>query len=229
MKNNKILKAALKLLLVVGIIAVIAVTAFLILRACGYTSVEKWVELREELGDSVSFWIIIGAFQVFQVIFIPISNQIITVPLALIFSKSELWKVWITSFLSIWVATLILYFIGRFGGGKLMNWILGDKEETEKCKKFLNKGWMFYPIGMLLPLPDDVVTVLAGTAKMNFLFIMICSFFTRAIDVACSVFGFGLLAKHWWGWVILGGGILLLCVFTVILFLIEKNKQVKEN
>ena len=161
-------------------------------------------------------------------IFIPITNQIITVPLALVFNN-ELWKVWITSWISIWLATLILYWIGRLGGKKVLAWILNDEEQTERCTKWLNKGWIFYPICMLLPLPDDVITTLAGTAKMKFWFVAICAFITRGIDTACSVYGFGYLAKFWWGWIILGIGIVILFVLTFLLWKIDQNSKNKEK
>lgn len=222
--KQKILKIILKSLVVLVIVAGIAVGAFFILRACGFTSKDDFLRLRDNLGDSIWFWLVVALLQIMQVIFIPISNQIITVPLALCFPVNELWKVFLCSWLSIWAATIVLYFIGRFGGGKLLNWLLGDKEQTEKCTKFLNRGWMFFPIGMLLPLPDDILTIIAGTAKMNVWFIIVCSFCTRAIDVACSVFGLGLLTRYWWGWVLLAIGVLALGVVTLLLVLREKKR-----
>lgn len=223
--KNKIVKLILKSLLIISILAVIGVSAFFILRACGFTTAEDFINLRNKLGDSFVFWLIVSLLQIVQVIFIPVSNQIITVPLALCFPINELWKVFLCSWLSIWVATLILYAIGRFGGGKLLNWLLGDKEQTEKCSNFLKRGWMFYPLGMLLPLPDDIITVLAGTGKMNFWFILGCSFITRAIDVACSVFGLGILTKYWWGYILIGLFFVALIGVSVILFVREKKKN----
>jgi len=227
LKKHK--KEILKTLIVVAVLASIAVGAYFILRACGFTSTEEFLTLRDKLGDSFTFWLIVGALQVFQVIFIPVSNQIITVPLAVIFPVNELWKVFLTSWISIWVATLLLYLIGRFGGAKLLDWILGDKEKTEKCSNFLKKGWFFYPLGMLLPLPDDIITTLAGVSRMNFIFVAVCALFTRAVDVACSVWGWGYLTKFWWGWVILVTGIILLGVLTFILYKIQKSKKTYEE
>jgi uncharacterized membrane protein YdjX (TVP38/TMEM64 family) len=219
--KNKILKT----ILIVLIIAALAVSVYFILRSLGFTDKEKFIELRTRLGESFLFWFIIGCLQIIQVIFIPVSNQIITAPIAVIFPINELWKVWLTSWISIWIATLILYFIGRWGGQKLLNWVLSDKKQTEKCANFLNKGWMFYPLGMLLPLPDDIVTVLAGTGKMKFWYVFICSLLTRALDTSISVFGFGILAKNWWGWLIMIGGFILLTIGSIWLFKYQKKKE----
>ena len=218
----------IKSIIVLLALAIVAVGVYFILRACGFTTAEDYLSLRDRIGDNIFFWLIIGLLQVVQVIFIPITNQIITVPLALVFNN-ELWKVWITSWISIWLATLILYWIGRLGGKKVLAWILNDEEQTERCTKWLNKGWIFYPICMLLPLPDDVITTLAGTAKMKFWFVAICAFITRGIDTACSVYGFGYLAKFWWGWIILGFGIVILFVLTFLLWKIDQNSKNKEK
>ena len=218
----------IKSIIVLLALVAVAVGVYFILRACGFTTAEDYLSLRDRIGDNIFFWLIIGLLQVVQVIFIPITNQIITVPLALVFNN-ELWKVWITSWISIWLATLILYWIGRLGGKKVLAWILNDEEQTERCTKWLNKGWIFYPICMLLPLPDDVITTLAGTAKMKFWFVAICAFITRGIDTACSVYGFGYLAKFWWGWIILGVGIVILFVLTFLLWKIDQNSKNKEK
>ena len=217
-----------KTIIVLIVLAGIAVGTYFILRACGFTTAEDYLALRDRIGDNVFFWIAIGLLQMVQVIFIPLTNQIITVPCALVFNN-ELWKVWITSWVSIWIATLILYWIGRVGGKAVLKWILNDDEQTERCANWLNKGWIFYPIGMLLPLPDDVITTLAGTAKMKFLFVAICSFITRGIDTACSVYGFGYLAKFWWGWIILGIGIVCLFLLTFFLWKIDHDSLKKQK
>ena len=224
-------KTILKLLLVISIYAVIAVVGYFILRLCGFTSPEEFIKLRDDLGDTLWLWLIIGGLQIVQVIFIPISNQLITVPIALVFGN-ELWKVWLTSWISIWIATIILYVIGRFGGGKLLKWLLRDEEAVQKCTNFLSRGWVYYPIGMLLPLPDDIVTILAGTGKMKVWYVIVCSLFTRAIDTAFSVWGFGFLTRYWWGWIIIAVGMILLGLMTFAFIKIDKHlrrKKVDEN
>lgn len=220
--SKKILGTITKCLLLLLIFAIIGVSAYFCLKGCGLTTTDDFIKLKNELGDSFLLWFIIGCLQIIQVIFIPITNQIITVPIAFVFND-DLLKVFFTSWISIWLATLVLYFLGRWGGDKILKWLLNDNKQVDRCKNWLNKGWIFYPIGMLLPLPDDIITTLAGTSKMNFLFVAICSFITRGIDVACSVFGFGLLTKYWWGWLILAVGIIILIASTIILFKIEKK------
>lgn len=219
--------AIIRSLIIVVVFITITLIAYLILRWAGLTTEEDFRRLRGQLGDSVYFWIIIGLLQIVQVIFIPVSNQIITVPIAIVFND-QLWKVWLTSWLSIWLATIWLYWIGRAGGGKLLEWLISDKEQTAKIVNWLKRGWIFYPLGMLLPLPDDLVTILSGTAKMNFIYIFICSLLTRGIDTATSTFGYGLLSRYWWGWIVMVLAWLLFSLFT-FLFWKFYQKRVKKR
>lgn len=221
---KKYRSSIIKTIIVIAVLVAIAVGVYFILRACGFTKAEDYINLKNQFGDSVVFWLIVGLLEVVQVIFVPITNQIITVPVAMVFND-ELWKVWLTAWISIWLATLILYWIGRVGGPKLLKWILNDQEQVEKCTKFLNRGWLFYPIGMLLPLPDDVITTLAGTAKMNFFFVAICSFFTRALDTAFSVFLYGYAVRHPWLWIIIVVGTIALFLFTFFLWKHDQKKR----
>lgn len=226
--KKKIIQIIIKSLIILAVFAIISVVAYFILRACGLTTTADFIALRDNLGDSIWFWVVVGLLQVFQVIFIPVSNQIITVPVALMFDASEVWKVWLTSWLSIWIATLLLYVIGRYAGVKLLNWLLGDKEQSDKCSKWLKRGWIFYPLGMLLPLPDDVITILSGTAKMNFLFILICSLFTRGIDTFFSTYGWGVLTKMgWWGWLILIAGNIIIWTGALVFYKLDKKNKLK--
>ncbi len=221
---KKYKSSIIKTIIVIAILVAIAVGVYFILRACGFTKAEDYIALKNKFGDSVVFWLIVGLLEIVQVIFVPLTNQIITVPVAMVFND-ELWKVWLTAWISIWLATLILYWIGRVGGPKLLKWILNDKEQVEKCTNFLNRGWIFYPIGMILPLPDDVITTLAGTAKMNFFFVAICSFFTRALDTAFSVFLYGYAVKHPWLWIVIILGTIGLFVLTSFLWKHDQKKR----
>ena len=221
---KKYKSSIIKTIIVIAVLAAIAVGVYFILRACGFTKAEDYIVLKNKFGDSVVFWLIVGLLEIIQVIFVPLTNQIITVPVAMVFND-ELWKVWLTAWISIWLATLILYWIGRVGGPKLLKWILNDQEQVEKCTNFLNRGWIFYPIGMLLPLPDDVITTLAGTAKMNFFFVAVCSFFTRALDTAFSVFLYGYAVRHPWLWIVIIVGTIGLFVLTFFLWKRDQKKR----
>ena len=198
MNKKAIAKTVGKIALILGVVAVIAVSAFFILRACGFTTKEDFLKLRDNLGDSIAFWSVIVALQVIQVVFIPISNSLISAPVALIFNN-ELWKVFLSSWIGICIGTIILYFIGRSAGGKLLNFVLGDKEKAEKLKEFMKAGKSFFVIGDLCPLvPNDVLTVLAGMSGYSFTFTFIVTLITRAICIATTVYLFGYVTTYPW-------------------------------
>lgn len=222
--KRKVLKIIIKSLIIIAIIGAIAGLGYLILRLCGFTTVDDFTRLRDNVGDTIWFWAIITALQVFQVVFLPITNQIITVPIALLF-KDELWKVFLSSWLGIFIGTIILYFIGRFGGDKILSWILSDKESAKKCENWVKQGKAFYVSGMLIPfLPDDVLSTIVGIAKYNFFFVIIVSAITRGICTAFSVWGFGYLTQFWWGWIILVGGLILLLGATFLIWKWQQNR-----
>lgn len=233
MKNNKknLLKTVGKFALLIGVILAIAGISYAILYACGFTSVDKFIELRNDMGESFGFWAIVVALQVFQVVLIPISNQIISAPMSIMFNN-ELWKVFLSSFVGIEIGTIILFLIGRFGGEKVLKFLLGDKEKVEKCEKFMQKGKAFYIAGMLVAvIPDDILTTLTGVARYNFFYVLIVSIITRAICVATSVFGIGYATKYPFLWVVLGAVIIIIALITYFYFkkTIKGNKNNVQN
>lgn len=220
-KNNY--KSLLKFLLVIGVIAVIALSTYFILRACGYTTVDDFKALRDRLGDSIGFWAIIVGLQIIQVVFIPISNSLISAPIAVIFNN-ELWKVFLSSWIGICVGTIILYFIGKYAGGKLLNFVLGDKEKAEKLKGFMLQGKAFFVIGDVIPvIPNDVLTVLAGMSGYSFMFTFIVTLITRAICIATTVWLFGYITIYPWLIAIL----VALIVFMIFAGIYVTKRQIK--
>lgn len=230
-KKKKIFKTIGKFALLIAIVGAIAGISYGILYACGFTTVDKFQQLRNDMGESIWFWAIIVALQVFQTIFIPISNQLITGATAILFND-QLWKVWLSAGVGITIGSIILYFLGRFGGAKLLKFLLGDEEQAEKCKKGMNKGKGFYIIGMFIPfIPDDVLSVLAGMAKYKIMFVIPLTIVARFTCTAFTTWGVGLLTKYWWMWIVLGFGIALMIFATIVVWKItfRKDKKVEKG
>lgn len=221
-KKNK--AVILKLLLIVVIIGVIAVGTYFILKACGFTTVEDYERLRDSLGGNIWFWAIIVGLQIIQTIFLPITNQLVTGATAVLYNN-ELWKVWLSAGIGISIGSIILYFIGRYGGEKIVNWVLGDKEKTEKLKKGMQKGKGFYVIGMFIPfIPDDILSVLAGVGGYSIPFAFTITIVARFTCTAFTTWGFGLLTKYWWMWIVLAVGILFMIFATYLVYKITFRK-----
>lgn len=229
--NKNTWKTIGKFVLIIGVIACIALGTYFILRACGFTTVDDFTRLRNQLGDSIWFWAIIVALQIIQVVFIPISNSLISAPIAVLFSN-ELWKVFLSSWIGICIGTIILYFIGKYAGGKLLKFVLGDEKKAEKLKGFMLQGKAFFVIGDLIPvIPNDVLTVLAGMSGYSFMFTFIVTFITRAVCIATTVWLFGYMTTYPWLIAVLVA-LLVFMLFAGIFVTkrsIKKQKQKEQN
>ena len=193
-------KILLKVLIFLVIVCTIGSVIYLIMHLTGIDTINGLQEFCNKHKE-YSYTIIIF-LQIVQVVFIPISNQIITIPAIAVLGVVP---AFVCSFIGIEIGTIILYFIGRYGGGKFLQWLLGDKEKAEKIKNLVNSRRLFYPVGMLIAIiPDDLLTTLAGVAKMNFWYVFIVSAITRALCIAYTVFGIGFLSSTWWGMTIFG-------------------------
>ena len=228
-------KILLKAVLVVFIIAVMAGLVYGLMRLLGVDSIDGLQAVVNSYG--VWAYLIIILLQVIQVVFIPISNQIITIPAIAVIG---IIPAFVCSWIGIEIGTIILYLIGRKGGGKLLAWLLSDKEKAEKFGRLVKTRKMFYPVGMLIGvIPDDLLTTVAGLAKLNFWYVLIVSAITRAICVAMTVFSFGILTQTWWGIMILSIGFALLVIIGYLFLRYEpqieqwffkgKNKNVYET
>ena len=201
-------KIILKIAMILVILAVMCFGVWGLMRALGVDTIDGLQAVVNSYG--VWAYLIIIVLQIVQVVFIPISNQIITIPAIAVVG---ILPAFFCSWIGIEIGTIFLYFIGRKGGGKLLAWLLSDKEKAEKFGELIKTRKLFYPVGMLIGvIPDDLLTTLAGVGKLNFWYVLIVSAITRGICVAATVFSFGLLTQTWWGIVILCVLIALLCV-----------------
>ena len=127
-------KILLKVLIFFVIVCTIGSVIYLIMHLTGIDTINGLQEFCNRHKE-YSYTIIIF-LQVVQVVFIPISNQIITIPAIAVLGVVP---AFICSFIGIEIGTIILYVIGRYGGGKFLQWLLGDKEKAEKIKNLFKK------------------------------------------------------------------------------------------
>lgn len=212
-------KSILRILIIVSIIAIIGVICFLLIKDTNF------VELKNSLGDTIWFWAIIVLLQIAQAVFIQCSNSLITAPVSILFCD-ELWKVFLASWLGVFIGNVILYFIGRFCGGKLLKFVLGDEDKANKMKEFMRAGKGFYLVGCVCPfIPSDVLNILSGTAKYNAVFVIVSTFITRGICVATTTWLVGLIPTYPFVAVILGA----LIVFMIFFAFITTKRALKKT
>lgn len=224
-------KLILKALLLLVIIVSIAGLVYALMCMLGVNTVQGLQSICN--GNPWLSYTIIILLQIIQVVFIPISNQIITIPAIVVLG---IFPAFFCSWIGIEIGTIILYFIGNKGGGRLLCWLLSDKEKAERFAGLIKTRKLFYPIGMLIGvIPDDILTTVAGLSKLNFFYVLIVSILTRGICVGFTVFGFGVLTKTWWGIAILASGILTICVLGYLFLRYEPKieewfaKKFKKN
>ena len=116
------------------------------------------------------------------------------------------WVAFGISFAGVLITSFMLYALGRFGGYALGKKVLGE-EDCEKASELLNnKGLIFFPVMMMLPIfPDDALTMVAGTLKMSLKWFIPSIIIGRGIGVTAIVFGlsmFDFATFEWWHWVL---------------------------
>lgn len=91
--------------------------------------------------------------------------------------------------ISVVLTSSLMFLIGKIGGKKIVEWIMG-KEEAEKSKHLLKiAGKAGLPMMYLLPgFPDDTLALVAGTCDISFLYNFVCTLLFRLIGVFTITF-----------------------------------------
>lgn len=126
---------------------------------------------------------------------------------------------------------MLAYLVGRIWGSKAVKWCAGSQEDYDKWSNILNsKGRIWYFVSVLLPIfPDDLLCIVAGGVKFNFLIFVISNLIGRTIGLYTMLVVLKLLGSF-------GGGfpymIIVWCVAMIgeiVAIEILKKKKVNEN
>lgn len=124
------------------------------------------------------------------------------------------------------VGCVTAYWVGRLWGSKAVKWCAGNTEDFEKWVKIINtKGKWWYFGTILLPIfPDDLLCIVVGSVKFNFIGYCIFNLIGRSVGLICMLWFLTLFGAIGGGFpfMIIVWGIAIL-VETIIL-LILKNK-----
>lgn len=129
------------------------------------------------------------------------------------------------------VGGAIGYFIGKFGGRPIFNFLFKNKhEQFEQVEKMYNQyGSLAVFFSAFTPIPYKIFTIASGILNMNFPKFFIASLLGRGLRffiVSIVLMLFGETIKHYIEWVILGVTILII-IFFVILY--KKRHFFKKN
>lgn len=229
-KNNRHI-TYMKLFFVFLVIVLIFVLGYVILKKTELwekvNSVEKIRNIVESGG--VFSFLIFMLLQILQTTILQIPSILVTLAGLLIFGK---WKAFILSFVSIIIGSIIMFWIGRKGGRKFVNFLVGEENANKWVQNLSNGKYLFF-LMMIFPLfPDDILCAVAGVTDMNFKFFFWTNVIARAIGVACVVFfgsgaiipfrGCGLLA---WGLI----AILMVSLFYISIKYKDKIDEIIKN
>lgn len=112
------------------------------------------------------------------------------VMLSTVIYSGNIWMSFILSYSCVLISSTVLYVIGRVGGYRICEKMLG-KEDCEKSLELLRtRGTVYFPIMMLFPLfPDDALVMIAGTTRMKLSWFIPSIVICRGIGVATIIFG----------------------------------------
>lgn len=229
-KNNSKLENAkkiAKIFLVLLIVCAISLAIYFFIKNSSFAKIFNDVQKLKEWILAWGFWsyLIFVILQFLQVTFLPLPASLTTLAGVIIFGP---FYTFLLSTLSIILGSIFAFFLGKFFGIKLLNWIFG-KEKTESFQRKLKKGNILFFFMMLFPFfPDDLLCMMAGTIDMNFKYFLVTNLITRPVGLFCLCFFGGgyIIPFHSWGLWVWG-----IMIFTLAMFLIYyfKNKQKIDN
>ena len=171
------------------------------------------------LSGGVWSYLIFFFIQFLQVTFLPIPAAVTTVAGTLVFGP---WLTLLISFVSVMLASLFSFFIGKKLGSKIIIWIVGNND-YEKWAEKLGKGKYVFFLMMLFPVfPDDILCMIAGTTSMSWKFFIMTNIITRPIGIFCTCFlSSGIIPFAGW-WILFW---ILLAVCCLLLFILAYKYQ----
>ena len=170
-------------------------------------SIEKLKSIVESGG--VFSCLIFVVLQILQSTILQLPSIFVTIAGTLIFGKG---LAFVLSFSAVMIGSIIMFWIGRKGGRKFINWLIGEEESEKWINRMSNGKYLFF-LMMIFPMfPDDILCVVAGLTNMSFGFFFGTNILARAIGIACTVFlGSGtIIPYHGWGLIVWGVLILLI-------------------
>lgn len=90
----------------------------------------------------------------------------------------------ILSIIGCFVSSLVMFIVGRFGGVKVVDWLVG-KEDREKAQNLVSdRATVLVPVMLACPFfPDDAVVMATGMTSMNFWYFMPMCLITRSLGI----------------------------------------------
>lgn len=88
------------------------------------------------------------------------------------------------------IGSIVSYWLGRIFGKRAVVWVAGSEKDYKLWVKKLNgkTGKLLYTITVLLPVfPDDLISLVIGSIKMNFAFYTVINIICKFIGLYCTL------------------------------------------
>ena len=93
----------------------------------------------------------------------------------------------ILSIIGCWSSSIAMFLVGRYGGVKLVDWLIGEEDRIKAQKLISDRATVLLPVMLTCPFfPDDALCMVAGVTKMNFWYFIIMSLITRSIGITST-------------------------------------------
>ena len=213
----------LKLLLLLALVVCFSLLIALILRIAGVIYYDDGIQFNAELFDAFkTAWYGCIIYVLLQCIMSTLLCVIPGVSMAFILIGNGIydhaWQAFVLSFIGVLVTSLFMYSVGRFGGYRLCEKMLGAGDCQKAAELLRNHGTVYFPLMMAFPVfPDDALTMIAGTFKMKLSWFIPSIVLGRGIGVAMITFGFSLIPFNrftgFYDWAVF----ITVCAFWVII------------
>ncbi len=228
----------INLLILVLVVLVLSFAAVAILFAFDIVYIEDGIQINLHLFDTFKNswygWLVVIVVQVVvttALCFLPGTTMTFLVLIPMLYEKP--WQAFIIAFIGVLLSSMIMYLTGKYGGRKLCERILGEKD-CQKASELLNdKGVVFFPVMMLFPMfPDDALVMIAGTLNMSLKWFLPSIIVGRGVGVASIIFGLGSIPYEKftspWHWILFG---LAAAIFLAGVFFLtfKLNKYLKKS
>ena len=196
-KDNR--TTILKLLSLLLILAVISLITMLILFATDVLYYNEGFVFNEHIFDTFrDKWYAFIIFIIVQTVLSMLLCAIPGVAMAFVMLSTVIYPnpvmAFLLSYSCVIVASTLLYIIGRLGGYKICEKLLG-KDDCEKSLNLLRtRGTVYFPLMMMFPIfPDDALVMIAGVTKMKLSWFIPSILVCRGIGAATIIFGMAVI------------------------------------
>lgn len=183
----------IKIIIILCVLVGVSVGLYFLFRFLGITDVNRLQEIIASTGPwAVVVFIAIETVVTILLCFVPATSMTFILVAVALFGAN--WKTFLICAGSVFLSSMIMYLLGRFGGRKVVSKIIGEKEIDSAEKLIKEKGQIFFPVMMAVAgFPDDALVCMAGMTRMNLAFFIPSVLIGRSVGIATIVFGISLV------------------------------------